>query len=398
MIINFWISACLLILAALALVVAPLLIKRRNQMVSSAEETNIQQFHEQLAELKLQVSQGMISGTVARDMKTELEKKLLNDVPSSTMTATVYDVRPSVLLSLGLAALVPLLALLLYWQLGAQTELKVAEAMTNHELNSETLLQTLEDWQAAKPDNVQALYLLGGRYLSEGRLDDSERSYRRFYQLSNSDQGAAQLAQVLYLKNNNRFTAEISRLIHEALTRNEFNTTALGMQGIAAFEQQDYAGALAAWDKALSVEDDPVAKQSLMTGINKAREMLGEKVLGEKLLGESVAAVRVMVSLAPELQSLPGDTRVMVFARVKEGSMPLAVKPVLVSDLPREVVLDDSSAMMSGAGKISDAALLDVLATISLSGDVRQADFRGEVKSVRTDSDKVVELQIEPAG
>ena len=384
---NFWISACLLILAAVALVVFPLLIKRRKPTVTSADETNIQQFYEQLAELKLQVSQGGISGLVAGDMKAELEKKLLNDVPASPITGKGYDIRPSVLLSLGLAVLVPLLALPLYWHLGARTELKVAEALANPEFNGATLLQMLEDWQGAKPDNVQALYLLGGRYLSEGRLDDSERTYRRFYQLSDSDQGAAQLAQVLYLKNNNLFTDEISRLIHEALARNEFNTTALGMQGIAAFEQQDYAGALAAWDKALSVEDDPEAKQSLMTGINKAKEMLGE----------SVAAVRVMVSLAPELQSLPGDTRVMVFARAKEGSMPLAVEPVLVADLPREVVLDDSSAMMLGGGKISDASVLDVHATISLSGDVRKADFRGEVKSVRPDSDEIVELLITPA-
>ncbi|WP_354010262.1 c-type cytochrome biogenesis protein CcmI [Endozoicomonas lisbonensis] len=390
---NFWFSAVLLIMAAIALAAVPLLVKRRKSSGTSAREANIEQFQEQQKELEAQLSQGLISPSLAAEMRAELEKKLLSDVPArrnkaKEETKEYLDVRPGVALSALLVLLIPLLTVPLYWKLGAQTELQVAEALAEPELNADSLLDTLENWQQSKPDNPQALYLLGGRYLALGRMDDSEQAYRRFYELTDSDQGAAQLAQVLYLKNNSRLDAEISQLLHEALTRNEFNTTALGMQGIAAFEQKDYAGALAAWDKAFSVETDPVARESLLTGINQAK----------KMLGEPMPSLRVMVSLAPELQSLPGNTRVMVFARAREGRMPLAVKPVLVSELPGEVVLDDSTAMMMGGSKLSETDLLDVVATISLSGDVMNPDYKGEVKSVRFESKEVVELLIRPAG
>ncbi|AMO57533.1 hypothetical protein GZ77_14800 [Endozoicomonas montiporae] len=394
MIMNFWFSAALLILAAIALAVAPLLVKRRKSSGVSAQETNIEEFQEQLKELEAQLERGVVTSSVAAEMRAELEKKLLDDVPEAerksgrSFDSRSFDSRPGIAMSVALLLLIPLLALPLYWKLGAQTELQVAEALAEPELNADSLLETLENWQQRKPDSPQALYLLGGRYLALGRMSDSEQAYRRFYQLTDSDQGAAQLAQVLYLKNSNQFDREIGQLLHEALTRNEFNTTALGMQGIAAFEQKDYAGAMALWDKALSVETDPVARESLLTGINQAKKMLGEPMPG----------VRVMVSLSPELQSLPGNTRVMVFARAKEGRMPLAVKPVLVSELPREVVLDDSTAMMMGGNKLSETALLDVVATISLSGDVTNPDYKGEVKSVRLESAEVVELLIRPAG
>lgn len=386
MIMNFWFSAGLLIMAAIALAAVPLLVKRRKSSGTSAREANIEQFREQQKELEAQLSQGLIAPALANEMRAELEKKLLSDVPAGHRKG--FDVRPGVVMSALIVLLIPLMALPLYWKLGAQTELQVAEALAKPELNSNSLLETLESWQQKKPDNPQALYLLGGRYLALGRMEDSVHAFRRFYQLTDSDQGAAQLAQVLYLKNNSQFDAEVSQLLHEALTRNEFNTTALGMQGIAAFGLKDYAGALAAWDKAFSVETDPEARESLLTGINQAK----------KMLGEPLPSLRVMVSLAPELQSLPGNTRVMVFARAAEGRMPLAVKPVLVSELPGEVVLDESTAMMMGGSKLSETELLDVVATISLSGDVMNPDYKGEVKSVRPESKEVVELLIEPAG
>ena len=389
MIMNFWFSAVLLILAAIALTIVPLLVRRRSAVDISAQETNIEQFREQQKELEAQRERGIISPSLAAEMRAELEKKLLSDVPDARRkTAKVFDIHPSVGMSICLLLLIPLLAVSLYWKLGAQAELQVAEALAEPALNAESLLDTLESWHQSQPDNPQALYLLGGRYLALGRMNDSEQAYRRFYQLTGSDQGAAQLAQVLYLINGNRFNAEVGQLLHEALTLNEFNTTALGMQGIAAFEQKDYAGALAVWDKALSVESDPVARESLLTGIHQARNMLGEPL----------PSVRVFVSLAPELQSLPGNTRVMVFAKAKGERMPLAVKPVQVSDLPREVVLDDSTAMMMGGNKLSETSLLDVMATISLSGDVTNPDYRGEVKSVQLENKEVVQLMIRPAG
>ena len=62
----------------------------------------------------------------------------------------------------------------------------------------------------------------------------------------------------------------------------------------------------------------------------------------------SAPAIRVQVRVAAALQDRVAATdTVYVFARAAEGSkMPLAIQRFAASELPREVVLDDSSGMM----------------------------------------------------
>lgn len=388
MIMNFWIASILLILAAVALAIMPLLIRQRQASNTSAHNTNIAQFREQLGELEKQLSEGLISEQERDSLKIGLEKNLLVDVVPEEKETAGYDVRPNRGMALALLILIPLLAVPLYWHLGAQTELSVTELMNSAELTGDELLDILENWQERQPENPQALYLLGDRYLVAGRMDEAVKVFQAFYRVSNSSQGAALLAQALFLQANSQFSPEIGRLVQEALLKDEFNTTALGMQGIAAFEQQDYAMAISSWEKALSVETDPASRLSLSSGIARARSLSGVESPG----------IRVQVELSPGL-SLPGETRVMVYARASGGSRaPLAIKPVLVSELPREVFLDDSAAMIPGGDRLMEVGRLDVVAMISLSGDVTQADYTAEVKSVDPDSRQVVQLLIRPAG
>ena len=385
---NFWIASGLLLLAAIALAVAPLVVRQRKIQRTSKQETNIAQYHEQISELEKQHKQGIVSDEEFQVLKTELEKKLLADIAPEHSFASGYDVRQNLSVAVAVAIVIPALAIPVYWSVGAHTELTVTEVMHSPDLSPEEMLATLESWRKKRPDNPQALYLLGGQYLGAGRLDEAVAVYRDFYRVSDASQPSALLAQALYLQAGNRFNEEVIQLVNEALLKDEFNTTALGMQGIAAFETRDYTAAIAAWEKALSVETDTAARQSLVAGISHARSMPGIPVQG----------IRVQVQLSPEV-SLPGNTRVMVYARTSGGSrMPLAIKPVLVSELPREVLLDDSSAMMSGSGSLMDAKALDVIAQVSLSGDVSKADYKAEVKSVNPGSREVVRLLITPAG
>ena len=388
MIIKLWIAALILVLSAILLALLPLFKRHRKRSGEASSQVNIRSFEEELNVLQLQIQQGVMTEPAAEEMKAELKRKLIDEMSTESRSVDVDDRRLGKSMPVAVAFVIPVVTLFCYLNLGAWPELNVLEAMSTSGLPPNERLATIERWRDRRPENTQALYLLGENYLSLGRMDESVAAYRKFYELTDNDQGAAKLAQALYLKNNNRLDDDIRRLINESLSRNEWNTTALSMKGIAAFEQQDYSGAISLWSKAISVETDAMSRQSLMAGINKAKE----------LSGEPVASVRVLVSLSPELQELPGDTRVMVFARAKEGGIPLAVKPVMVSDLPGEVVLDDSTSMMMGTDKISDTASLDVVATISLNGDVRNADYQGEVKSVQPDSSEVVELLITPAG
>jgi cytochrome c-type biogenesis protein CcmH len=81
------------------------------------------------------------------------------------------------------------------------------------------------------------------------------------------------------------------------------------------------------------------------------------------------ARIPVHVSLAPELRARTApDDSVFVFARAAEGPpMPLAVVRRQVRDLPLDVTLDDSMAMMAGR-KISSFDRIVIGARVSKSG------------------------------
>ena len=388
---QFWLLASVLVIAAAALVVFPLVVGRRKTSVTTSEAASVAYYREQLEDVEQQLQRGDIDQDGAAALRLELEKSLVDGAGDSAgEQPSPYREERNLAMALLIALLVPLMAVPLYFKLGAQTELAVTEAFMNPDVSQQELLSTLEEWSEKRPDSSQALYLLGGRYLSSGQLDKAVSSYRRLYELAGSSSDAsALLAQALFLEAESQVTGEVRRLYLESLNLDPTNTIALGIKGIDAFVQADYREAVDAWSKALENETDPTSRQFLASGISKARAQLGE----------ASPEVRVNVTLAPELQSLPGNTRVIIFARESGGPrMPIAAVPVTVSELPRVIVLDDSSSMMMGGSKLSDANRLDIVARISLGGDVSKADYQAEVKSVSLDSKKVIELMIRPAG
>ena len=386
---DFWLVAALMVLVAMALVLMPMIrSSQKDEEGVSDKESNIAYFKEQEGDLKTQVEQGLISEEDAELVRSELEKKLLNDVAvSESNKEDSYESGSSKRLGLIISVLVPLLAIPLYMKLGAGTEIKVTRLMMSSDATSEQITDALEGWSEKRPDNAQALYMLGGRYMASGDFERAEEVYIRFYNVTNgSAQAAAELAQTVFLANDNTVTKRVKTLYEEALFKDENNTTALGLQGINAFAQEDYHKAISVWRKASQLERDPVARQSLNAGINRAK----------KMLGETIAEVRVNIDLAPELRELPPGTRVIVFARQPGVRAPIAAVPLRVGDLPQEIVLDENSAMMMG-GSLAGVKNVDVVARISLRGDVSTADFQAEVKGVEVGDNSVVKLLIAPA-
>ena len=98
------------------------------------------------------------------------------------------------------------------------------------------------------------------------------------------------------------------------------------------------------------------------------------------------AALRLRLSLAPGLTAAP-DATVFVFARTPGTPMPLAVDRFLASELPREVVLDEGSAMIPGQGLRSVPAL-EVVARVTASGGVRAqpGDLEGRLGPLGTEA------------
>lgn len=389
---EFWLFAVLLIAIAVLISLWPLLKPTVSALgeIESEEFANFAGFREQMTDLEWQLQQGLVSAEEAGKLKLELKKKLVDEL-GAEKSVSVYSSLKKPGFALLIALIVPVFTVLLYFKLGATTEIAVANVMKNGHFDSEQMETILKGWVVKRPESKQALFLLGSYYLRAGKLAEAVKIYRHLANISNGHpQVTAELAQVLFLSSHNVVTPEIRELYQQTLFRESQNTTALGLKGIDAFSNGNYQEAIAAWQQALIHEVDPTARQSLSAGINQARSMLGD----------TVVALRVMIDLDPEMRKLPNDARVVVFARPAGDTKqpPVVVIPLSVEDLPREVILDDNSAMMMGGRLLSSIDSLDITARISLTGNIMFPDYQVQAKGVKTTETGPVRLIFSPAG
>ena len=389
---DFWLIAAVMILVAMALVVVPMIRPSRTGEALkgvSDREANIGYFREQESELKAQVEQGLLCADEAKLIRAELKKKLLNDIASADgERPVIYQSDSGKWLALAISFLIPVLALPLYMKLGANTEINVTRFIMSPGATPQQVTEALERWTETRPENAQVLYVLGGRYMNAGDYQRAQEVFTRFYSITNgSPQAGAELAQAVFLANDNTITDRARTLYEDVLRKDENNITALGLLGIDAFNRQDYRQAIDAWRTAVQLEPDLQARQAIMGSIIRAQQMLGE----------AVASVRVKVDLAPGLRELPPSARVIVFARPADTGSPIAAVPLTVGDLPQEVVLDEQAAMVMG-GSLDGIERVDIVARISLGADLSNADYKAELKGVAVVNDKVVQLLISDAG
>ncbi|MCW9030302.1 MAG: c-type cytochrome biogenesis protein CcmI, partial [Gammaproteobacteria bacterium] len=112
---------------------------------------------------------------------------------------------------------------------------------------------------------------------------------------------------------------------------------------------------------------------------------------------ESIKSITVTVSIDKNiLNSVSANDVVFVFARALQGPpMPLAVVRKQVKDLPIEVILDDSMAMMPTM-KLSSFDKVQIVARVSKSGiaKAQSGDLESEVSIASAGQREKVKLTI----
>ena len=156
------------------------------------------------------------------------------------------------------------------------------------------------------------------------------------------------LAQNLAEASQGAMTGKPEAMVLEILRQDPAHKNALWLAGIAAAQRQDNPTARKYWEqlRAQFADNSPEARE-LTDYINRLQAPEQAQAQPQQA---SRASIRVKVTLADTLKSKAASTdTVFIFVRAAEGPpMPLAVVRKQVSDLPAEVVLDDSMAMRPG--------------------------------------------------
>ncbi len=352
--IDFWIAAGVLLQAALAFLLLPLLRGRKAQAEEDRTALNVALYEERLAELASQHAAGTLDDdqfAVARD---DAARELLDDTAAGE---TRRAGRLGRAIPLAAAILVPLVGYGFYMQWGASDKLQLAREFSEQPKTMAEMTARLERAVEAQPDSAEAWYFLARTYMSQERPDDAVPAYARVAELAGRQPDIlGQWAQALYFANDRQWSEQIERLTTEALQADPQEVTSLGLLGIAAFEQERFADAIRYWERLVATlpAEDP-SREAIQGGIERARQEMGDAGrAGEEQAQPATAevpaagtgvtvSVRLDDSLSQQVQ--PGDA-VFVFARAVSGPpMPLAVKRLTVADLPATVTLGDADAM-----------------------------------------------------
>ncbi len=394
---QFWMLAAALILVAAAFIVFPLFLRGiRTEAEPVQEALNLELYRQRLQDLAAEHAAGELDDAGFAALKLETERALLEEAAPRAAGPRRTGAR-----WLPLAAAILLLptSLGLYQLWGAAPRLALTEQLQQTPKTREEMLA----WLAAMEQGLgpqppaEQLYNLARSYQSLRELTEAERLYRRLLEQAGPQAELyAQLAQLRFMQAGNPLDAPMGEYLDRALALDGDNMTALGLAGIRAFEGADYPAAVAYWGRALELEPDGEGAEALKLGIARARvaqASVAEDSAATTTPSAALRRIELRVE-APEAVELPASARVFVFAKASTGpAMPLAVSAFSARELPRTLVLDSSMAMTEGMS-LDDFDQVDLIARVSLSGDVKSADYEARYANYRFTEHDPVTLQL----
>ena len=379
--IDFWMAVGLLSLIALGFLLIPVLRGQRALPEQDRTALNVALYQERLAQLEGQHEEGMLSAAQMQSGQAEAARELLADTEGDGPRRAE---RAGKRLPLLAAVLVPLAGVALYLHLGASDKVELTRQFAQPPTSLADMTLRLERTVQAQPEAAESWYFLARSYMAQERPADAAHAFERAVAVAGRQpELLGQWAQALYFAGDKSFTPQVRALTDEALKADPKEVTSLGLLGIAAFETERYQAAVDYWTRllaALPAQDS--SRSALQSGIARAREKLSAS-------GEAVpeateqARIRLRVELTPSLQGkvLPGDS-VFIFARAVDGPpAPLAVKRITVAELPAEVELSDSDAMMPQL-KLSNFAQVQLVARVSRGGQPTAGEWVGRSQPV----------------
>jgi cytochrome c-type biogenesis protein CcmH len=402
----------------LLLVMLPLLRRPAPAKDNSADRVNVNIYRDQLRELDEDLAAGTIDRAQHAEARSELERRLLDDTGKDApdVAATPRSGRRT---AAAIAAIIPVMAFGLYMIVGTPEGLDppppAAAAGNITPQQVEQMVEKLAARLKTAPEDSEGWVMLGRSYAVLERFTEAAAAYKEAAaRIPGNAQVLVDYADVLAMSLGGRLAGEPEKLVQRALEIDPQNPKALAMAGTAAFENKQYAAAVAHWQKlAAALPADSQIKAAVQGSIAEAQALAGGTAAAKAGKGgtapgqgsaaqgaATTASVAGLVRIDDKLKAQAAlDDVVFIFARAQDGpQVPLAVLRKRVADLPVKFVLDDTMAMAPGMN-LSRFSTVIIGARISKTGQAtRQAgDLEGFSKAIpvgTTDAAVLINMEV----
>lgn len=390
----FLFSAAIMLIAALAFIVPPLL---RSASGNPAAEVR----------RKLRVLEQARKDGILDDDEYAAKRAALGESLLAAAEGRSAPPRAQLRIAFALALLLPAAAIVLYRLVGAPQALSAvahdeaapAAAPADHGGDMDKAIASLVDKLKQNPGDAGGWALLGRAYRATQRFDEAREALRHASELAPDDpEILVEYAEALALANpQHSIAGEPRALLDRALKIDAQNQHGLWLSGIADSQEKNYAGAIATWNRLLPLlPKDSDVLASVKKQIAQAEALRdGKPVPADEEIpapgetppatGAPVASapaderpavrgdgprIAVTVSLDPKLKDKVSASDVLfVFAKAANGPpMPLAIARLTAAQLPASVTLTDGMGMLPTM-KLSQFPQVIVGARISKSGN-----------------------------
>ncbi len=399
--IQFSIFVALFIVIALCFLLIPFWLKP-NITPQNDSEINIELAQKKLQSLEIDLANSLITQAQFEPLKEELLLNLHRDLKDAN--AHTINENKGRWLTIPLGIGVPLLALALYSLKGDLRAFD--EAATQGELPTRTsadinaMVEKLAQKMVQNPNDSQGWIMLARSYKVLKRYPEAVDALRKARALLGDDPDTLlQLADMLAMVNNGSLHGEATELVAKVLEQDANNEMGLWLYGLVNAEEGKFNESIGYWQKLQThyqpQDADYLEVQKL---IDQAKEALGQATATpENKTITSNKSIRLSVTLDNKFkESTNPDDTVFIYAQPAQGGkMPLAAVKKQVKDLPLDITLDDSMAMIPNM-TISSVENVQLSARISHSGNaIAQAGEPIGKKQISTQIDNgVVNLVI----
>jgi len=391
---SLWLGVGLLLAVALVFIFIPFVLRlSRGELIR--EQSNVDIYKSQLEELEIEKNAGRVSDTDYAALMVEIKRNMLTDTTNAGVQSE--SEKSGRWMAPLLAVIMVVSCVLLYDHLGFENEVAIRDLLQRSNTvafsneDSQELLERLNDKTQKYPKDVESWYLVGRIQFELGNYKEAVKGFNgvliNLPSDAKEDQAVAmaQLAQAQFFANDRNLNAATKSLLEATLEINPQETTALGLLGVAAFDQKDFLNAIKYWQRLLGLmpPTNPNAV-AIQGGIDKAMSQLTpvqRETLQVNMAAKPSASIIVTVDLADSIRGqVPEQADLFILAKAETGPpMPLAVKRLTNNTWPVTVVLDDSMAMMP-ALKMSNFEKVIITARISKSGvgNTKPGDIQGD--------------------
>lgn len=413
--IVFWLLVVLMVVVALVFLLRPLRLDSSQTDADRAAQ-NVAITKERIVDVKQDLEQGVISQSEYEQSRQELELSLLNDVEQSgsEKTKSINYLSYNRFTRLALMFIIPITALSFYTFLGAPNLVEggkkqagiAAEQGSVKEMEKlqqfEGVVAKLAERMKKKPDNAEGWFMLGRSYLSLRHYEKSVDALEKAYQLAPKNPAVLLMyADALTMLRNGQISGKPFELIKRAVEIKPDDVTGLWLLGMGYDELGEYKKAILYWNKLLPLlkNEEPIKQVNKL--IRLAKNKAGITTTEEPTVTQikkAITSLKVNVSIAKaQLKHVSMDDTVFIFAKAVNGPpMPLAVVRKQVKDLPIEVTLDDSMAMIPNM-KLSAFDEVNITARVSKTGQplLQKGDVFSKKKLIQLPFSDLINIEID---